>query len=547
MSSMSSTSAVSSRSSSTAGPVRRWFTDRRVRTKIGFAVGACLMFMTVQGVNDLVRVGQLASDSANLYSHDAQALADLGDARATINRMRQRVLLHVLAAPSDKPRRLAQIKELDAGYDVAVAGLRPRDVLPTAQLDAWVEAVHIYRTYRDTSILPASLRQVTGTELAQVLADCDRLFAPVEAGGLALSKAAVAHAAAQSARAQADAASTRRLIAVLLLLSLGVAVTLASVATRMIVRPLTEVRRVLDAVADGDLTQTAAVHSLDEPGQMAASLTRATTNVRSTVQALAANAQSLAGASEELSANSTQIAAAAQQTSTETQVASLAIQEISDNVRSVAAGAEQMSASIHEIAQNAAEAAHVAAEAVTAAVTANAQVTKLGESSIEIGNVIKVITSIAEQTNLLALNATIEAARAGSAGKGFAVVADEVKQLAAETARATGDIGARIDAIQADTAGAITIIGEIARVIERINDYQTTIAGAVEEQTATTNEMSASVTIAAEGSERINANIAGVAGAAATTTSGVQDAERAATELAHMSSQLQGLVDQFRY
>ena len=116
---------------------------------------------------------------------------------------------------------------------------------------------------------------------------------------------------------------------------------------------------------------------------------------------------------------------------------------------------------------------------------------KLGESSPEIGNVVKVITSIAEQTNLLALNATIEAARAGEAGKGFAVVANEVKELAQETAKATEDIARRVQAIQGDTTAAVAAIGEISTIIAQINDQQTTIASAVEEQTATTNEMSA--------------------------------------------------------
>jgi len=534
---------------SPAGARKRggWFANRRVRTKIGLAVGACLLFMTAQGVNDLVHMSRLADDSAQLYVRDAASLENVGDARATINRMRQRVLLHVLAAPADKPRRLQQMQELDAQYDAAITDLRTHGVVPAAELDTWVAAVTTYRAYRDTTILPASLRQVTGPELTQVLADCDKNFAPVESGGKVVSQAVVAHAAARARRSQSDAAGARTRMVVVLLLGLMVSLGLAVLATRLIVRPLTEVRRVLDAVADGDLTQTAEVHTVDEPGQMAASLARATGAVRSTVQELAASAQSLAGASEELSANSTQIAAAAQQTSAETDVASGAVQEISDNVRSLAAGAEQMSASIREIAQNAAEAAHVAAEAVMAAGAANERVSRLGESSAEVGNVIKVITAIAEQTNLLALNATIEAARAGDAGKGFAVVADEVKQLAQETARATDDISRRIEAIQSDTAGAITVIGDIARVIERISDFQTTIAGAVEEQTATTNEMSVSVSQAAESSERVNANIAGVASAAATTTSGVRDAERAAVELSTMSTRLQGLVDQFRH
>ena len=137
--------------------------------------------------------------------------------------------------------------------------------------------------------------------------------------------------------------------------------------------------------------------------------------------------------------------------------------------------------------------ARIAGQAVGVADAATTTVGKLGASSTEIAAVVKAITAIAEQTNLLALNATIEAARTGDAGKGFAVVASEVKDLAQETARATEDISSRVTAIQGDTGTAITAIGEIAEVIAKISDYQTTIAAAVEEQTATTGEMNRGV------------------------------------------------------
>jgi methyl-accepting chemotaxis protein len=235
----------------------------------------------------------------------------------------------------------------------------------------------------------------------------------------------------------------------------------------------------------------------------------------------------------------------AEQAAGRADVVSAAAEQVSRNVQTVATGAEQMGASIREIAQNATDAARVAADAVQAAQLTNDAVSKLGASSQEIGNVVKVITSIAQQTNLLALNATIEAARAGEAGKGFAVVAHEVKDLAQETAKATDDISARISAIQTDTAGAVEAIEQITLVIAKINDYQNTIAAAVEEQTATTREMSRSVNEAAIGTSEIAENITGVAQAAAATSSGVVDSQRAAAELSRMSDEMDGLVGRF--
>jgi methyl-accepting chemotaxis protein len=189
----------------------------------------------------------------------------------------------------------------------------------------------------------------------------------------------------------------------------------------------------------------------------------------------------------------------------------------------------------------------VGGSAVTLASATNGTVAKLGESSLEIGNVIKVITSIAEQTNLLALNATIEAARAGEAGKGFAVVATEVKDLAQETARATEEISRRVQAIQSDAQGAVDAIAEITQVIGRINDYQTTIASAVEQQAATTNEITRSVSDAATGSTEIADTISGVAQASQTASAGIEEAKRATAELARMGAELQTLVGQYRY
>jgi methyl-accepting chemotaxis protein len=259
-------------------------------------------------------------------------------------------------------------------------------------------------------------------------------------------------------------------------------------------------------------------------------------------QEIVRNAKQLAAAADQVAAVSEQMSANAEETSVQANVVSAASERVSNNVETVATAVEEMSASIHEIAKNANEAARVATSAVRVAETTNATVGKLGESSAQIGKVIKVITSIAQQTNLLALNATIEAARAGEAGKGFAVVANEVKELAKETARATEDIGLKIEAIQNDTRGAVTAIEQIGAIINQINDIQNTIAAAVEQQTATTNEISRNVAEGAKGSSEIARNITGVATAAQDTTAGACKLLTAAAELTRMGTELQRLV-----
>jgi len=236
------------------------------------------------------------------------------------------------------------------------------------------------------------------------------------------------------------------------------------------------------------------------------------------------------------------ICTSAEDTLTRSNSVSQSALNVTQNISIVAKNSEDMNIAIKEIAKNAAEAARIAQNGVETTKNTNQTIADLGRSSDEIGKVLKLITAIAEQTNLLALNATIEAARAGAAGKGFAVVATEVKELAKETAKATEEISKKIEAIRNNTQYAVTTVNEITQIINQINDFQTTIAGAIEEQTATSNEISRNMAIASESVGQISQNIESVTEAAREATSSVVALQSSQKELSNVSSDLQSVL-----
>ncbi len=260
------------------------------------------------------------------------------------------------------------------------------------------------------------------------------------------------------------------------------------------------------------------------------------------IKALSETAQQLAAAAVELTATATQMSANAEKTTSVANSTASASEEVSQGVRTVATNTEEMSAAIKEIARNASEASSTSASTLKQAQQTNITITKLGESSQEIGNVIKVISSIAQQTNLLALNATIEAARAGDAGRGFAVVANEVKELAKQTAKATEDITNKITGIQRDSQSSVDAVTAIGQTIEKLNTIATAIAASVEEQAATTNEVARVVQESAKGVLSITENVKVVSSAAMETYSGSNQVLTAAKSLSEIATQLETLV-----
>ncbi|ABS02490.1 methyl-accepting chemotaxis protein [Kineococcus radiotolerans] len=519
--------------------------DLKVASKLfaGFGV-VCLLLAVIVAIG----ISRLGSSQANLSLMSTSGIASVqtvGAAKVAFLNLRMDLANTALSQPADVEKAVQKIIADDAKYDEAwKAYLASSPGASEAERAKVEDAIATYRSNREQVLPFAEAGDLAGF----VKARTELTVPPSDALNAQLDK--LSGIEQQAAKDMAAAGSSDYHTAVTMLLVIGaialaVAVVVAVLVSRSIAGPLAKTLHVVQGLASGRLDQRVAITGKDEVAQLATALDATMDRLTDTMRRIAGNASTLAASSEELTTVATQLSSGAEEAATQAQVVSAATEEISANIGTVAAAGDQMSSAIREIASSTAEASSTAASAVAAATSAGETLERLSASSREIGDVVKLITSIAEQTNLLALNATIEAARAGEMGKGFAVVAGEVKELAQQTARATESIVTRVNATQTDATEAAGAIAEITEVIARIDGLQSTIAAAVEEQSATTSEMVRNVTEVSTGSQEIATNISGIAAASDQTTAGATHTATTAGEVSRAAVELNELVGSF--
>ncbi|MGF6431809.1 MULTISPECIES: methyl-accepting chemotaxis protein [Bradyrhizobium] len=555
------------------------FAKFSIRAKIIAVVAFLLVAMTGMGLLAVVNLRSINANTVDITTSWLPSVRALGDLRAGVITYRNVIREHMLSETLED--KLAQEKTLATVVDANTkvrAIYEPLIASPDerALYNQWVDAWTRYKkgteevmalSRRDVGKTQHEAHELNAKTVNKIGLEADEILRK----DIELNNAGADKAAQEAANSYASAVM---LLAMILGAAIIVGVAVSFLMIRDVSAGIASIVSPMQALGRGDLTANVPHQGeKTEIGAMADTLhvfkealvakkaadeaaaadaeakiergRRVDTITRNFEQMIGEIVQTVSSASTQLEASAGTLSSTARRSQELTTSVAAASEEASTNVQSVASATEELSSSVTEISRQVQESARMAGDAVGQARTTNDRVSELSKAAARIGDVVELINTIAGQTNLLALNATIEAARAGEAGRGFAVVASEVKALAEQTAKATGEIGQQIAGIQTATQESVGAIKEISSTIERLSEISSTIAAAVEEQGAATQEISRNVQQAAQGTQQVSANITDVQHGANETGSASSQVLSAAQSLSGDSSRLKVEVSKF--
>ncbi|KJC45231.1 methyl-accepting chemotaxis protein [Bradyrhizobium sp. LTSP857] len=548
---------------------------RSIRTKIIAVVSFLFVAMTSMGLFSVIQLSAINASAQEIQTSWLPSVRWAGELRVQAARYRARMRDQLIADEKAKAGIDKNLAELIKAYDSALGKYEPL-IKSTEERALFNELAMLCQKYRNAAEEVTTFsRKGDNAKAVEINAD-KTVPVGVAMDGVLAKLVELNDRGAETAGQKANddyAISVRALMVVLgasMLLGLCAAVGMV----RDISRGIDSVLIPMQGLAKGDLTSVVShLAEKTEIGKITSTLqvfkdaliAKKAADEAAAVEADAkiARAQrvdnitrqfeatigelvgSLSSSSTELEAAANTLSTTAESTGRISGDAATASEEVSTNVQSVASATEEMTSSVSEISRQVQEASRIAGEAVRQAGKTNTSIADLSHAAARIGDVVKLITAIAEQTNLLALNATIEAARAGEAGRGFAVVASEVKALAAQTSKATDEIGAQIAGMQSATEASVATIQEISTTINIVSEISSTIAAAVEEQGAATQEIARNVQQAAQGTRQVASNIADVSRGASETGSASSQMLSSAQLLSGESGRLKMEVEKF--